>query len=1287
MTRKRRIREISSLTPLLSSAGDKEGVSIAGPSMQGGEPACGRVRSAKHGRREVLASACVEPVLDSGVDALRCHQNNVGQAAYQRGRRIRGSASMYQDMGDMTNICIDCDAMYWSNESKQVPKNSALVYTECCKEGRVRLPSARPTPAFLEELLDPRNGGQSSGFRENIRAYNTMFAFTSIGANVDPSVTDGLGPSVYKICGQVYHLMGSLIPPEGESPKFAQLYIYDTQNEVENRQRVVQGLNEFIVQGLITMFNETNELVRFYRTIRDKYDDRSLRSLSLTILDNERAKERQYQAPASSEVAGLIVGDVGMFDSERDVVVENNNNKLQRVSKIHVKYMSFQYPVLFPYGEDGFINGLKLLPPKGNRRRNREKMSMRAFVSYYIHEREHESSTLLKGGRLFQQYLVDAYATVEETRLFFLRKNNDQYRCETLEGIYDTYSNGHNDGRNVGKRVILPSSHTGSPRYMAKHYQDAMSICRQYGHPDLFITFTCNPKWPEIIRALEHKHSNKPEDRPDIVSRVFKMKHDDLIEYVKSGKPFGKVIAELPDRNIDPLLYEIVGQSMIHGPCGELNFRSPCMKNNKCTKSFPREYVESTSFEPNKFPVYRRRDDDTKFFIKNNVKVDNGFVVPYNRELLLRYNAHINVEYCSQSMLIKYLFKYINKGPDRARVGIKADSNDEIANYLNCRYISPCEATWRLFEYPIHSRHPAVELLHVHLPGQQSIVFNESQPLSSVVSRQGEEDTMLTAWFKANANKETKDKAKGLTYAEFPSQFVWDNHNKTWNPRQRGYVLGRVANVPPTSGELYYLRLLLNTCKGCKSFADIRKIRGVVQPSFQDACRTLGLLGDDKEWSEALTNAIPTATSPQLRHLFVTLLLYCNVSVPRRLLDTYWRNMCDDILYNLRSQFGMADFTIPDSDLLNSLLFELEQLLSNASTSLEKYKLPMPNEQMISELNNRQLREELDYDRVALEKEHSILVSQLNVDQKVIYDNVVHTVQNKSIGCFFVYGHGGTGKTFLWHTIINRLRSEGKIVLAVASSGIASLLSPNGRTAHSRFKIPLDIKDRSSCSITKGTHLAKLIEKTDLIIWDEAPMANKYCFESLDYSLRDILSESSTIRSTLPFGGMPIVLGGDFRQILPVVRGKTKAHVIDASLNNSYLWPMFKVFCLTENMRLSKPNMSIDEKERIAKFAKWLLEVGDGKVCDIKDPDDSDAYWIEIPNDMLIATDLDPISSIFHATYPDFDRKYNNFDYIRERTIITPKNVTVSDINDYAVSLLPDANEVIPLQKLGTDCG
>jgi hypothetical protein len=127
--------------------------------------------------------------------------------------------------------------------------------------------------------------------------------------------------------------------------------------------------------------------------------------------------------------------------------------------------------------------------------------------------------------------------------LDYIRKNQKNFRCDAYKGIYDVVSRGDNDGRNLGKKVILPSTYTRSPRYMMNNYQDAMTICRLYGHPDLFITFTCNVKWPEILRVFQNKPGYKPEDRPDIVSRIFKMKHDDLIVYVKSGKPFGQIEA------------------------------------------------------------------------------------------------------------------------------------------------------------------------------------------------------------------------------------------------------------------------------------------------------------------------------------------------------------------------------------------------------------------------------------------------------------------------------------------------------------------------------------------------------------------------------------------------------------------------------------------------------------------------------------------------------------------------------------------------------------------------
>lgn len=166
---------------------------------------------------------------------------------------------------------------------------------------------------------------------------------------------------------------------------------------------------------------------------------------------------------------------------------------------------------------------------------------MRAFIAYQIQERELPLPTLLRGGRLFQQYLVDSFATLEEDRLDYIRKNQKNLRSEVYKGIYDAFSKGDNDENNLGQKIVLPASYTGSPGYMINIYQDAMAICREYGHPDLFITFTCNVKWPEITREFENKPGFKPEDRPDIISRVFKMKLDHMLDFIKSGKPFGPV--------------------------------------------------------------------------------------------------------------------------------------------------------------------------------------------------------------------------------------------------------------------------------------------------------------------------------------------------------------------------------------------------------------------------------------------------------------------------------------------------------------------------------------------------------------------------------------------------------------------------------------------------------------------------------------------------------------------------------------------------------------------------
>ncbi|GJU81634.1 DNA helicase, partial [Tanacetum coccineum] len=199
---------------------------------------------------------------------------------------------------------------------------------------------------------------------------------------------------------------------------------------------------------------------------------------------------------------------------------------------------------------------------------------------------------------------------------------------------------------------------------------------------------------------------------------------------------------------------------------------------------------------------------------------------------------------------------------------------------------------------------------------------------------------------------------------------------------------------------------------------------------------------------------------------------------------------------------------------------------------------------------------------VALAEDHAVLVSKLNTNQNMIYTSVLEAYSEDKQVLMFVYGHG-----------------------------IASLLLPSGRTAHSRFKIPLYLTNDSICHIKKNTQLAQLLTETALIIWDEAPMNDRPCFESLDKTLRDILDEP-----TRPFGGKSVLLGGDFPQTLPVKPKGTKMDIVSSSIAKSSLWRHFRICKLSQNMRLLQPNLSDAEKEEISAFSSWLLDIGDGRI-------------------------------------------------------------------------------------------
>ncbi|RYR66272.1 hypothetical protein Ahy_A03g012255 [Arachis hypogaea] len=348
-------------------------------------------------------------------------------------------------------------------------------------------------------------------------------------------------------------------------------------------------------------------------------------------------------------------------------------------------------------------------------------------------------------------------------------------------------------------------------------------------------------------------------------------------------------------------------------------------------------------------------------------------------------------------------------------------------------------------------------------------------------------------------------------------------------------------------------------------------------------------------------------------------------------------------------------------------LLEIEKLLQSNGKSLRNYAgMPVPNNSLVSQFSNLMLLRELQYDTVSLSREHDADLLKLNEEQRVVYDKIIDCVSNKKDGFFFVYGFGGTGKTFLYRVLSARLRSEKKIVINVASSGIASLLLPGGKTAHSMFNIPVDLTEDTVCRIKNDSPKAEVFRLADLIIWDEAPMTNKLAFEALDRTLRDIMVSVSDRNKDLPFGGKVVVLGGDFRQVLPVIPKGSRAEIVMASINSSIIWKYCEVLRLTTNMRLATGSEQSTAQE-LRSFSDWVLQIGEGRCGAVV----NDKLFVDIPSDLIIPVLENPVEDIVNTIYPNLVQNFCDPSFFQDRAILAPTVENVEEINNYIVDLLP----------------
>ncbi|KAI8825559.1 uncharacterized protein EV422DRAFT_552812, partial [Fimicolochytrium jonesii] len=242
-----------------------------------------------------------------------------------------------------------------ATSSKAHPK-----FSLCCERGTVLLPPLPTTPATLCDLLTS-NSPHAKKFREAIRSYNSSLAWTSLGADIDLSVTGTQGVYSFRVHGQICHHIGSLLPSEqqiatGKRPRFAQMYIYDTEHEAENRASHFDGKKPDIniIGELQHMLYEVNPYAHVYRSVRNILAENPAIDISMRIVLERTTDSRRYNCPTADEVAAIMVGDGAEAVSKRQVIVQKQGGGLQEISERHPAYMPLQYPLLFPHGEDGW---------------------------------------------------------------------------------------------------------------------------------------------------------------------------------------------------------------------------------------------------------------------------------------------------------------------------------------------------------------------------------------------------------------------------------------------------------------------------------------------------------------------------------------------------------------------------------------------------------------------------------------------------------------------------------------------------------------------------------------------------------------------------------------------------------------------------------------------------------------------------------------------------------------------------------------------------------------------
>jgi hypothetical protein len=508
-------------------------------------------------------------------------------------------------IGDMSISCLFCGARKWAKEK-----------INCCANGEIQLAPFPDVPPELSSII------YMPHVLENIRSYNMAMAMASVGHS-NKSLPDGM----FHLGGKSFHRIGSMHLDPHVPHAFAQIYVLDVADATNRRIEVFGGENSILRREILTELHnwmlQANPLVRQFAVAASS--------------DNPTLVWRCEDDISTMQI-GAIVVEPG---SQREIVVQRLGGPIRCIHDGHSLYHPLSYPLLFPFGSPGWHDQCSVHNVDMT---NARKITLTEWGRYILMHRG-SVTHLQRCRKLTMEYYCDLWAQIESRNAFFHRLDRQQskYRAARVAAFEDQLSSGI-PASEIGVPVIrLPSSFVGSARYYQQLYLDAMALPKKFGKPDLFLTFTCNPKWPEIAAAVPH--GSHWQFHPDIVDRAFMLKLRSLmrdivkmqifgevsayvyrIEWQARGLPHAHILiilkdkvlsarhidnivtAEIPDPDAEPELHALVKRHMLHPEC-DIETSYSCRRDENsclvdCQRHFPKDMSTETVVIADGYPRF-----------------------------------------------------------------------------------------------------------------------------------------------------------------------------------------------------------------------------------------------------------------------------------------------------------------------------------------------------------------------------------------------------------------------------------------------------------------------------------------------------------------------------------------------------------------------------------------------------------------------------------------------------------------------------------------------------------